>query len=288
MKRLYALIIAATLCFPSIGALAFWHSIQQKGVSAGGGCTPGTHAAAFLARTSGLSGTETTAYCNLINGLDTDSTFALLDALYIFATNTTSTANLNLVSTSFGITQSGAVTFSADNGYTGDGSTGFLNTNLTPPATHYTQNSASFGCYILTNRGADAGSVSIGAGASVYAFMQPFVFGSNVFGYDINAAAFPSVANTSTNNAWIVTRPSSGTENVYKNGSTTPFTTATVTSTGVPATTFTFLALAGTSDFDQFDQIAAGFIGGGLTGTQAAAINNRINAYMTALGINVY
>jgi hypothetical protein len=36
------------------------------------------------------------------------------------------------------------------------------------------------------------------------------------------------------------------------------------------------------------DQIAAAFIGGGLTGIQAAAINNRINAYMAALGVNIY
>lgn len=39
MRRLYALLIAAALCFPSIGAMAWWHSIQQVGVS-GGGPTP--------------------------------------------------------------------------------------------------------------------------------------------------------------------------------------------------------------------------------------------------------
>src|ERR1039457_3408340 len=81
---------------------------------------------AFLARTSGLSGTETTAYTNLINGLVSDGTWSLLDALYIFATNSTTTANLNLISTSFGLTQHGTVTFSADHGYTGDGTAGYL------------------------------------------------------------------------------------------------------------------------------------------------------------------
>jgi hypothetical protein len=34
MKRLYVFIVAAALCFPSIGALAWWQSIQQVGVSA--------------------------------------------------------------------------------------------------------------------------------------------------------------------------------------------------------------------------------------------------------------
>lgn len=32
MKRLFAFIVAASLCFPSIGALAWWQSIQQVGV----------------------------------------------------------------------------------------------------------------------------------------------------------------------------------------------------------------------------------------------------------------
>jgi hypothetical protein len=42
-------------------------------------CSPGAHASTFIARTSGLSATENTAYCNLINGLDTDGTFSILD-----------------------------------------------------------------------------------------------------------------------------------------------------------------------------------------------------------------
>jgi hypothetical protein len=34
VRRLYAFLIAAVLCFPSIGAMAWWQSIQQVGVSA--------------------------------------------------------------------------------------------------------------------------------------------------------------------------------------------------------------------------------------------------------------
>ena len=50
---------------------------------------------AFLARTSGLSGPETSAYTRMINGMVADGTWALLDALYVFATNNTTTANLD-------------------------------------------------------------------------------------------------------------------------------------------------------------------------------------------------
>lgn len=289
MKLLRSLFLCATILIASIAAVqAGSMTLLGAGSSGGGGggaCVPGTHASTFLARTSGLSGTETAAYCVLINGLDTDGTYALLDALYIFATNTTTTANLNLVSTSFGLTQTGTVTFAADVGYTGDFATGFLNTGLTPPGTHYTQNSSSIGAYVLNSRTSNDDSVEIGAGASPYAFIEPRA--GVDFAWEINAATFPIAANTSTQGAWIVTRPSSTTENVYLNGSATAFGTASITSTGVPATTFTILALAGAANFSS-DTVGAAFIGGGLTGAQSAAINNRINTYLTAFGVNVY
>src|SRR5215471_17837360 len=85
------------------------------------GPTPGPQASAFLARTSGLSTQERNAYINLINGLVSDGVWSLLDALYVMATNTTSTAALNLVSTSFSLVTHGSMTFTADVGYTGDG-----------------------------------------------------------------------------------------------------------------------------------------------------------------------
>jgi hypothetical protein len=47
------------------------------------------------------------------------------------------------------------------------------------------------------------------------------------------------------------------------------------------------LALTGSAN-GTTDQISAAFIGGALTSTLAFAINNRINAYMAALGVNIY
>src|SRR5882672_2331491 len=105
---------------------------------------------AFLARTSGLSGTETAAYKVLINGLVADGVFSLLDALYIFATNTTTTANLNLISTSFGLTGATPPTFTVDQGYTGNGTTQFLDTGYVSSTAglNLTQNNASIGTYL--------------------------------------------------------------------------------------------------------------------------------------------
>src|ERR1700676_927047 len=93
---------------------------------AASGCAAAT---AFLARTSGLSGTETTAYTTMICGMITDGVGCSawrgsggnLDALYIFATKDTTTAELNLCSTSFSITPRASNTFTADTGWAGDG-----------------------------------------------------------------------------------------------------------------------------------------------------------------------
>jgi hypothetical protein len=99
-----------------------------------GFCSPGSVAATgcsqattFLARTSGLSGAQQTAYRNFFcatdslgtNGINCSGgppTFDLIDA---FWTNTTTTALLNLCSTSFTGTLIGPPTFTANSGFSG-------------------------------------------------------------------------------------------------------------------------------------------------------------------------
>jgi hypothetical protein len=289
--------LSGGLMFPGPGAPA---------ASGGRTCTDDTASTNFLARTSGLSNTEKDAYCNLIKGLESDSIITgnlsgaagcgtVLDALYIFATNTTTTANLNLCGTNSGLTQHGTVTFTADTGYTGDGSTGYLDTGFIPSSAggNYTQNNASFGSYVLSNRTTSNAAVEIGAfGSGIYAFMQPMLgAGPIAYGYDINDSTFPVQTNTTTKGAWVNSRNASSTTiNVYLNGSTTPFATASATSTGLPNSSFFIGGFdnAGSLADPSPDQIAAAFIGGALSSTQSVAINNRINTFMTIFSHNVY
>lgn len=252
---------------------------------------------AFLARTSGLSGTETAAYKALINGLVSDGTFSLLDALYIFATNTTTTANLNLISTSFGITTTAAPTFTADQGYTGNGTTQFLNTNFTPgPSTghQYTVNAASLGVYIRGGRTTPNNALTaIGTETSNVGFslISPLEAASLVQ-VDINGASFPNVSlPSSTANGFVsAVRTSSSALAVYKNASATalgtPASSGTVLSTQ-PIYILAYNANGSAANFDT-DQISAAYIGGLVTGAQHVLLSNRINTYMTTLGINVY
>lgn len=291
MRLLRALIVAA-VCLAPFSARAWWQSIQQVGVS---GDAPQT--TAFLARTSGLNGTETAAYKSLINGLVADGLFSKLDLLYIFATNTTTTANLNLISTSFGLTQTGTVSFTADQGYTGDGSTGFLNSNWVPSTNgvNFTQNSASGGAYTRTSRTATANTSLFGtgqdAGFTNDFWLQP-LFTSNSARTLLNSATTqggPFNANVQGN--WVVTQNSSSAGVVYHTGSGGPSNLATSsTTTGVAnqsmliGATFSNTTVTGFST----DEISAAWFGSTMNATDAGNMQLRINTYMTALGKNVY
>lgn len=258
--------------------------------STGGGCSEAT---TFLARTSGLDATHQTAYTTMICGMVTDGTWTKMDALYIFATNTTTTANLNLKSTSYGLTQTGSVSFTADQGYTGDGSTGYLNTGFIPSTAggNYTQNSASFGAYIRTSRttGASYAAIATDVSNTGQARWNPNYNSINA-NWQINDASFRDIANANAQGFWGLSRTASTTANLYKNSSGTAFDSITNASTGLSASSFTILAenrSGGVVDFSA-DQLAAAFIGGGLSSAEWVNLQSRINAYMTTVGANVY
>jgi hypothetical protein len=249
---------------------------------------------AFLARTSGLSGTETAAYKALINGLVSDGTWSLLDALYIFATNNTTTAKLNLVSTSFTATYNGtpaeSTQFTADQGYTGDGSTVYLDTGFIPSSAGgvFTLNSSHIGQYMLTSRTVDQNYVAMGSDTTNYTYVQLKTSGQ-VF-YDINAQNFPSATNSNAQGFYIETRTGASATAIYKNGNATALGTGAGTSASLTTGHIIILALdnSGSQLFFDPSQIAAATIGAGISSANYVLISNRINAYMTALGINVY
>lgn len=286
VRALFAYLLLCSSVFAQVGQIPSWPPIQV--VSSGSGCSQAT---TFLARTSGLSGTETTAYTTMICGMVTDGTWAKFDALYIFATNTTTTANLNLVSTSFGITTHGAPTFTADHGYTGTGSNSdWLDTGLVlTSATQYTLNSGAIGVYDLTNRTTNSNTFAMGV-ANV-SDARILILNTN-FIFNINTTANTSIANTQAQGLWFVNRSSSSQNTVYLNGNTgTPFGSSTNPSGSVPVTTSMAILGQNTSGGIQqptTDQFSAAWIGGGFTTTDVANVSSRINAFMTALGINVY
>jgi hypothetical protein len=291
---------------PSSNNVGDFQGIDSNAAASGsGGCSQAT---TFLARTSGLSGTETTAYTAMICGLVSDGIITgslsgvagcgtKLDALYIFATNTTTTANLNLCGTGFGITTTVAPTFSADHGYTGNGTTQFLNTNFNPAtaAGNYALNSASIGVYTLTNRAPDSVSLQMGAvdgGFASYNFIS-VLSSASAIAPEMNGGTFGGATNNGVSQGFTaVSRTVATGINAYKNASSASLGTIADSSVSIPNAAIYICAYneAGTAKKWSIDQVSAAFIGGGLTGVQFLQLSNRINAYMAAMPtpINVY
>jgi hypothetical protein len=205
-----------------------------SGGGGGGGCTEAT---TFLARTSGLSGTETTGVTTAICRMVTDGDYSNLDLLYIFGLNNTTTAALNVISTSFGITVNGSCTFAADHGYTGDASTCNLDTSYTPSTAslNYARNCASQGVYNLTSRTTHNDYAEIGAtdiaGTSTSVFV-PLDASGNTF-LNLNDFGGSVTGPANAQGSWSQIRTSSTAITTRKNETT--FNTRSQTSTLLPA-----------------------------------------------------
>lgn len=277
--------------------IASWQSFAQMPMTGagiplkaagggGGGCSQAT---TFLARTS-LTGSDVTNYTNLICGMVTDGLItgnmsttgcgSLFDAIYILATKDTTTANLNLCSTSFSLTAHNSPSFSAYNGYTGNGSNAYLDTGANPGGTwsgNYSVNSAHWSHWNLTNNTSDqiySGNSNNGASFQIFATnFYPRVNDtlSNISISDLRGHIF---ANRSTSTL----------KTVYQNGSSIG------TDTGMAAISvvnadFVILWSGDQSGNASVGQAAEYSIGASLNGTQVSNFYSRLRTYMTAVGV---
>ncbi|HSV26232.1 MAG TPA: hypothetical protein VLJ17_24810 [Xanthobacteraceae bacterium] len=296
-KAALALLGALICVAPAIAQLSTTHA----GLGAPGGFSPSCSASTtFLARTSGMNNTEKSAYDGLICGLITDGngcsawsgSTGNFDLLYIFATNSTTTAALNLCSTSFGLTTNGSPTFTADVGYTGDGSAASLDTGWVPStnAVNFTQNSASGGVCVLSTRTTSQNWSEYGTEGSsfsnTFGFQPNFTNGNQSrFWLNANSAPASPTSGSSVQAHWIITRTSSSAGVLYKNGVSDG--TSSQTSSGLSATSMVILAGRNNGTIALFtnDQIAWVFLGGTLNATQASNINTRFHTFATAMSL---
>jgi hypothetical protein len=183
---------------------------------------PGTEAAAFLVRTSGLDATHTNAYAVLINGLVADGIWAKLDVLHVYNTQNATTANLNLLGNIYNATPTNAPTFTADQGYTGASSgTKYVGTGFTPSTAtspKFTQNSAHVSIWSLTD--GVTGSALImgctGSGTAVTGMHARYT--GDVSHFYVNSTTDVGAANSSSIGHFLANRSSSSATQGYKNG----------------------------------------------------------------------
>lgn len=196
------------------------------------------------------------------------------DAVYKIASDSATDAKLNLVSSSYGLTPNGTIPFTANAGYTGDGSTGYLDTGFIPPSANYVQNSAEFSVWLVNPSPSALGNqVAGGSGASGTVPGMDITPGANsgaaFFDY-INDGTGANFATSSFNGPSGISRTGASAGAAYFQGVAigSPYT---VTSTGLSTSSIIFdalnVAVTGPTLFAPY-QVAYGSFGSGLTAKQ--------------------
>lgn len=279
----YLLLTCAALA--QVGQIPAWPPTQF--IASGGGCSQAT---SFLSRVASvpatLDATHSTAYTNLICGLVTDGVWTKLDGLYILATNTvtgtnTSVALLNLVSASFSpATPSNGPTFTADRGYTGNGSNASLSTGFNPSTAggNWTLNSAHMSVWQVT---VGANQSDIGTSGDI---IMPNFSGNTFMWLDAGTGGGAIAADPSNNGIghYISSRTSSTNRDGYKNGASLGNANS---STTTALSNSNVLLLGATANSFTAGQVAESSMGGALTSTDATNFYNRLRTYMTAVGV---
>jgi hypothetical protein len=250
----------------------------------------------FLARLATQpTGTRLAQYQTLFNTLSATGDLAHLDVLQIWDAIDTPTALTNLISSKYTGVVHGGMTFAANAGFTGDGSTGYIDTQFNPSTAvgaKYSLNSASMGLY-STVAAPGAASVMGASDAATVSFSFVINYATNgsynQYSSCINDASFnmagPALYGNSKG-ALAACRTGVAAEASYWDGSL--ISTASAGPTAVPTKTVLVGALNDIGSIDNFGtaQISAFFIGDGQL--NIANVTNAINAFLTVDGLNAY
>lgn len=269
--------------------------LMAAATQGGGAIVYDTDAQAYFTAAEGAGATFTAGLKGHINtlvlGLKTDSLWTKLDRLWLFANETAAGALMDIK----GLDTATAVntpTFTANQGYAGNGSTSYINTTFNPSTdgSAYTQNSAHMMLYNRTARTSGAGSPSnCGTfnGSTILSHITPYG-GSDAQG-GLNDLTPVTVAyQADASGCWIISRTSSSAQALYRAGASIASSGAS-NSVGINnlAVFVGGLNNSGSLGFATADQHAAFSAGGALDATEAANLNTRIEAYMDALGTGV-
>jgi hypothetical protein len=241
-----------------------------------------------------VSATQKGNVDTLIKAYKRDGVWSLLDHEWLYACENATQASIDIVGLAVHtlVNLGTSPTFTANRGYQPVLRDGYINLGFAPSgATNYTQNAASFGAYVLTNRTVGNTNALMGTvdGGGNYSFFR--ANNSNTLEHDLNSSTFNAPANSTAKGNYLFSRTNSTTIVPYKNNAA--LATSTTGAAGARSTQNWFLFCYnanGTPSTLTDDQVASVFMGGAMNGTQAAAKNADLNAYMSSpsVGANVY
>lgn len=221
-------------------------------------------------------------YDTMIGSLVSSGVWAALDVLYIFAAENSSTALMNLKSSSYTPMLVSTPTFTVNKGYTGTASS-CINTNYNPSTAGglFTLNSAHISVWDLTSRSAAAVYVCGSHDGTTETIIAPHFTGPLTYcRVNDNRAG---IVDTVSNGHFIANRTTSSLVTGYLNGTSI----GTQTFVGASITNANMFVCAGSNSGvilnPSTDQIASFSAGVSLTGTQVTGLYNALHTYMQAV-----
>jgi len=252
-----------------------------------------TDAQAFLTATGITDATITTAIEDLVSDLKSYGLWTKMKAIYPLVGGTADTHKYNLkdprdLDAAFRLVYSGSVTHNS-NGITGAG--GYADTKLSP-STSLTNNNTHFSLYSRTsaqNAGIDFGAQKTVGGVLTRLTVVLTFSDNNLYAdfYNVTTNRI-SASNANGNGFYIITRTSSTSGKVFKNGSQLGSTDTDATSTNVTNIDNTLWILdVNDANSSSSRNIAFTSIGDGLDDTESSNLSTAIAAFQTSLGRNV-
>lgn len=236
-------------------------------------------AALVAAMTVKPSGTRKLVINTLIQTLKDAGVWTKLEFLYILGAHDSQAARINwLAPTVAAIAINGSLTFTADRGFTGDGSTGYLLTGYTPSSmTKFLQDDAHIGAWSLTAGTAARWILGLDGAPSVRVSANN---GATERNARINAASQLSTDDNITTGHVVGVRRDNANIFSYRNGAGEA--TGASASASRSNNTFSFF-LSNTTVFSDA-QVFCGHAGAQLSAAEVLALYNAINTYKTAVG----
>ena len=217
----------------------------------------------------------------LVGSLKTAGVWSKLDAFYMLAAADAQSSLLNWVSTSYNLTAINSPALEVDRGYTGDGSTSYLDTNFNPTTAvgaKFVQDSAHNGIWSRTNLN-NGGASSNDAGALSSQIARQAAVSGNALGRAntgsgilIGAGAYPGHICWSRTAAAVWEGYAQG---VDSGGGTDA--SAAITNANMRLLSFNGAAFG-------VNQLAVGHMGSGLSAVEVSALYTAVRAYLQAIG----
>lgn len=251
-------------------------------------CTPSS---SFVARMTTPTKLDEVIANYLTCALNASGDLANLDFLHFYAFASQTNALLNLVSSTYNNVATNSPTFTAGQGFTGNGSNAYLAPSSFTAFSKASLNSISAGVYDLTSRTSGGGNNSIGAqAASAYFGVWALTTANPFFSANENTG-FSAGSVTNSQGLTALIRTASNAEAAFRNG--TSVATSATASVAMPTSLMTTLGFNSATTPPTVslvqattDQIAMDFVGNG--SVSMTNISSILNTSMVAKGINVY